>query len=84
MGDGDRRSRPFEAGSRGTLGRRFQAVSGGERGSPGRAVQAGIRGKRLRGAGSAKEEHEEACELILSMGCFHIARKLLGAIGYFM
>ena len=28
MGDGDRRSRPFEAGSRGTLGRRFQAEKG--------------------------------------------------------
>ena len=45
MGDGDRRSRPFEAGSRGTLGRRFQAEKGGAQG--GRAVQAGIRGKRL-------------------------------------
>ena len=31
MGDGDRRSRPFEAGSRGTLGRRFQAEKGGPR-----------------------------------------------------
>ena len=32
MGDGDRRSRPFEAGSRGTLGRRFQAEKGGAQG----------------------------------------------------
>ena len=35
----------------------------------------------LRGAGSAKEEHEEACELILRMGCFHIARNFLEQLG---
>ena len=38
-------------------------------------------GNLLRGAGSAKEEHEEACELILRMGCFHIARNFLGQLG---
>ena len=37
--------------------------------------------KQLRGAGSAKEEHEEACELILRMGCFHIARNFLEQLG---
>ena len=38
-------------------------------------------GNLLRGAGSAKEEHEEACELILRMGCFHIARNFLEQLG---
>ena len=38
LGDGDRRSRPFEAGSRGTLGRRFQAEKGGAQGGRYRPV----------------------------------------------
>ena len=47
-GDGDWRcrssSKPFEAGSRGTLGRRFRAEKGGAQGGRYRPV---IRGKRL-------------------------------------